>query len=30
LVEAGKLVLRSALEKMKESSSKFADLLTKK
>ncbi len=29
LVEAGKLVLRSALEKMKESSSKFADLLTK-
>jgi ferredoxin len=30
LVEAGKLVLRSALEKMKESSSKFADYLSKK
>jgi ferredoxin len=29
LVEAGKLVLRSALEKMKQSSSKFADLLRK-
>jgi ferredoxin len=30
LVEAGKLVLRSALEKMKEASSKFADRLSKK
>jgi ferredoxin len=30
LVEAGKLVLRSALEKMKESSSKFADYLSRK
>jgi ferredoxin len=30
LVEAGKLVLRSALEKMKESSSKFADFLSRK
>jgi ferredoxin len=30
LVEAGKLVLRSALEKMKESSSKFANYLAKK
>jgi ferredoxin len=30
LVEAGKLVLRSALEKMKESSSKFANLLSGK
>ncbi len=30
LVEEGKLVLRSAVEKMKESSSKFADLLKKK
>jgi ferredoxin len=30
LVEAGKLVLRSALEKMKESSSKFADYLSGK
>jgi ferredoxin len=29
LVEAGKLVLRSALEKMKEASSKFADYLSK-
>ena len=29
LVEAGKLVLRSALEKMKEASSKFADRLSK-
>jgi ferredoxin len=29
LVQAGKLVLRSALEKMKEASSKFADLLSK-
>jgi ferredoxin len=29
LVEAGKLVLRSALEKMKESSSKFADFLSR-
>jgi ferredoxin len=30
LVEAGKLVLRSALEKMKESSSKFANYLSRK
>jgi ferredoxin len=30
LVEAGKLVLRSALEKMKESSSKFADYLSRR
>ncbi len=30
LVEAGKLILRSALEKMKESSNKFADLLSRK
>ncbi len=30
LVEAGKLVLRSALERMKEASSKFADRLSKK
>jgi ferredoxin len=30
LVQAGKLVLRSALEKMKESSSKFADFLSGK
>jgi ferredoxin len=30
LVEAGKLVLRSALEKMKEASSKFNNLLSKK
>ena len=29
LVQAGKLVLRSALEKMKVASSKFADLLSK-
>lgn len=29
LVEAGKLVLRSALEKMKEASNKFADYLSK-
>jgi ferredoxin len=29
LVQAGKLVLRSALEKMKEASNKFADLLSK-
>ena len=29
LVEAGKLILRSALEKMKEASSKFADRLSK-
>ncbi|WP_309729996.1 2Fe-2S iron-sulfur cluster-binding protein [Chamaesiphon sp. OTE_75_metabat_556] len=29
LVQAGKLVLRSALEKMKEASSKFADYLSK-
>jgi ferredoxin len=29
LVEAGKLVLRSALEKMKESSSKFANYLSR-
>jgi ferredoxin len=30
LVEAGKLVLRSALEKMKEASNKFADYLSNK
>jgi ferredoxin len=30
LVQAGKLVLRSALEKMKESSNKFADFLSGK
>lgn len=30
LVQAGKLVLRSALEKMKESSDKFADYLAKR
>ncbi len=30
LVEAGKLILRSALEKMKESSNKFANLLSRK
>jgi ferredoxin len=30
LVQAGKLVLRSALEKMKEASSKFNDLLSNK
>jgi ferredoxin len=30
LVEEGKLILRSAIEKMKESSSKFANLLKKK
>jgi ferredoxin len=29
LVQAGKLVLRSALEKMKEASSKFADYISK-
>lgn len=29
LVEAGKLVLRSALEKMKESSNKFADFMSR-
>jgi ferredoxin len=29
LVQAGKLVLRSALEKMKESSNKFADFMSK-